>query len=212
MRLSPSGGHKIASWTMLATSAGWAILAVILICIPCNPAQFYTSKADNCGDMVRSVMHLVPGSAVLTCTLAVAQMASYHRPRYLYRGSHLWYRNPACMDTPYAMEGQGSCRLRVLRTTTRHHACGHSTLLLPPSDLRHECHVCKQLLSRCQPVADELCHHLPYHHRHGSFFTPFQQGSDDELRSETVRKEWQRYRISVRRVSAVELSNESARP
>ncbi|KAF3039854.1 hypothetical protein E8E11_004310 [Didymella keratinophila] len=51
MRLSPSGAHKVASWTMLAASAGWALLAIIVICIPCNPAQFYTSKAGECGDM-----------------------------------------------------------------------------------------------------------------------------------------------------------------
>lgn len=51
MRLSPSGGHRIASWTMLAASAIWAIISIILISIPCNPAQFYTSRAGQCTDM-----------------------------------------------------------------------------------------------------------------------------------------------------------------
>lgn len=52
MRLSPSGGHRIASWTMLVASALWALIAIVLICIPCNPAQFYTSRAGECGEMV----------------------------------------------------------------------------------------------------------------------------------------------------------------
>ena len=53
MRLSPSGGHRIASWTMLVSSAVWALASIILICVPCNPAQFYTSRAGECTDMVR---------------------------------------------------------------------------------------------------------------------------------------------------------------
>ncbi|OSS48472.1 hypothetical protein B5807_07911 [Epicoccum nigrum] len=51
MRLSPSGGHKIATWTMLAASTGWALLSIVLISVPCNPAQFYTSRAGECTDM-----------------------------------------------------------------------------------------------------------------------------------------------------------------
>ncbi|KAF2995580.1 hypothetical protein E8E13_004469 [Curvularia kusanoi] len=51
MRLSPSGAHRIASWTMLASSAVWALLAIVLISVPCNPAQFYTSRAGECTDM-----------------------------------------------------------------------------------------------------------------------------------------------------------------
>ncbi|KAF1927434.1 uncharacterized protein M421DRAFT_421842 [Didymella exigua CBS 183.55] len=51
MRLSPSGGHRIASWTMLVASAVWALIAIVLISIPCNPAQFYTSRAGECGSV-----------------------------------------------------------------------------------------------------------------------------------------------------------------
>jgi hypothetical protein len=51
MRLSPSGGHRIASWTMLTLSGLWALLSIVLISVPCNPAQFYTSRAGECTDM-----------------------------------------------------------------------------------------------------------------------------------------------------------------
>ncbi|KAH6625761.1 hypothetical protein C7974DRAFT_206928 [Boeremia exigua] len=51
MRLSPSGTHKLASWTMLAASAIWAIASVVLVSVPCNPAQFYTSQPGECTDM-----------------------------------------------------------------------------------------------------------------------------------------------------------------
>ncbi|KAJ8109857.1 hypothetical protein OPT61_g7153 [Boeremia exigua] len=51
MRLSPSGAHKMASWTMLAASAIWALVSIVLIAIPCNPAQFYTSRAGTCTNL-----------------------------------------------------------------------------------------------------------------------------------------------------------------
>ncbi|KAF2629358.1 hypothetical protein BU25DRAFT_409253 [Macroventuria anomochaeta] len=51
IRLSPSGVNRIASWTMLACSAVWALVSIILISVPCNPAQLYTSKAGECADM-----------------------------------------------------------------------------------------------------------------------------------------------------------------
>ncbi|KAJ4331804.1 hypothetical protein N0V95_009806 [Ascochyta clinopodiicola] len=51
MRLSPSGVHRIASWGMLAASAVWALVSIVLISVPCNPAQFYTSRAGECTDM-----------------------------------------------------------------------------------------------------------------------------------------------------------------
>ncbi|KAF9691561.1 hypothetical protein EKO04_010289 [Ascochyta lentis] len=50
-RLSPSGAHRIASWAMLASSAVWALVSIVLISVPCNPAQFYTSRAGECTDM-----------------------------------------------------------------------------------------------------------------------------------------------------------------
>jgi hypothetical protein len=68
MRLSPSGGHKIATWTMLAASTGWALLSIVLISVPCNPAQFYTSRAGECTDMVRTFVSTLRDRARLTCT------------------------------------------------------------------------------------------------------------------------------------------------
>ncbi|KAJ4304664.1 hypothetical protein N0V90_000191 [Kalmusia sp. IMI 367209] len=47
-RLSPSGGHKVATSMMLASSAIWALLAIILICVPCNPTQFFANRASEC--------------------------------------------------------------------------------------------------------------------------------------------------------------------
>lgn len=41
LRLSPGGSHSIGSWTVIAASAVWAIVAVTLIAIPCNPLQSY---------------------------------------------------------------------------------------------------------------------------------------------------------------------------
>ena len=58
MRLSPSGGHKIATWTMLAASTGWALLSIVLISVPCNPAQFYTSRGGECTEMVCTSLRL----------------------------------------------------------------------------------------------------------------------------------------------------------
>ena len=51
MRLSPSGGHRIATWTMLAASTIWAVLSIVLISAPCNPVQFLTRKPGECTDM-----------------------------------------------------------------------------------------------------------------------------------------------------------------
>ncbi|CAN9277481.1 unnamed protein product [Alternaria alternata] len=47
LRLSPGGAHRIASWSLVALSCVWALMSVILVAIPCNPAQTYTD-ADNC--------------------------------------------------------------------------------------------------------------------------------------------------------------------
>ncbi|CAN9332963.1 unnamed protein product [Alternaria alternata] len=47
LRLSPGGAHRIASWSLVALSCVWALVSVILVAIPCNPAQTYTD-ADNC--------------------------------------------------------------------------------------------------------------------------------------------------------------------
>jgi hypothetical protein len=41
LRLSPGGSHRIASWSLVALSCVWALVSVILIAIPCNPAQTY---------------------------------------------------------------------------------------------------------------------------------------------------------------------------
>lgn len=51
LRLSPGGSHRIASWSLVALSCLWALISVILIAIPCNPAQTYTD-ADNCTNRV----------------------------------------------------------------------------------------------------------------------------------------------------------------
>ncbi|KAL1796386.1 hypothetical protein ACET3X_004926 [Alternaria dauci] len=47
LRLSLSGAHRIASWSLVALSCVWGLVSVILIAIPCNPAQTFTD-ADNC--------------------------------------------------------------------------------------------------------------------------------------------------------------------
>ncbi|KAI4690978.1 uncharacterized protein J4E88_002452 [Alternaria novae-zelandiae] len=47
LRLSPGGSHRIASWSLVALSCLWALVSVILIAIPCNPAQTYID-AGNC--------------------------------------------------------------------------------------------------------------------------------------------------------------------
>ncbi|KAH7374250.1 hypothetical protein BKA66DRAFT_468079 [Pyrenochaeta sp. MPI-SDFR-AT-0127] len=41
LRLSPGGSHSIGSWSVMAASAVWAVVAVTLIAIPCNPVQYY---------------------------------------------------------------------------------------------------------------------------------------------------------------------------
>lgn len=57
MRLSASGTHR-ASWTMLASSAVWAIVSIILIAVPCNPTQLYNSTAGDCTDMVCKLLYM----------------------------------------------------------------------------------------------------------------------------------------------------------
>ncbi|KAL5115359.1 hypothetical protein ACEQ8H_006735 [Pleosporales sp. CAS-2024a] len=42
--LSPGGVHKIISIAMVVITFLWAVLAIILIVVPCNPAQFYTDS------------------------------------------------------------------------------------------------------------------------------------------------------------------------
>jgi len=51
LRLSPGGSHRIASWSLVALSCLWALVSVILIAIPCNPAQTYID-AGNCTNRV----------------------------------------------------------------------------------------------------------------------------------------------------------------
>lgn len=41
MRLSPGGTHRAVSWGVIALSGLWALIAVILIVVPCNPVQAY---------------------------------------------------------------------------------------------------------------------------------------------------------------------------
>lgn len=41
LRLSPGGPHRIVSWTLIAASGLWALLATILIAVPCNPIQAF---------------------------------------------------------------------------------------------------------------------------------------------------------------------------
>ncbi|KAF1917449.1 hypothetical protein BDU57DRAFT_446965 [Ampelomyces quisqualis] len=43
LRLSPGGAHKIASYGVVAVSIAWGVLAIVLIVVPCNPAQYYTN-------------------------------------------------------------------------------------------------------------------------------------------------------------------------
>ncbi|KAH3908016.1 hypothetical protein HBI56_150370 [Parastagonospora nodorum] len=42
VRLSPGGAHKVMTFATLGASFVWAILAIILIVVPCNPTQYYT--------------------------------------------------------------------------------------------------------------------------------------------------------------------------
>ncbi|KAG9189657.1 hypothetical protein G6011_06525 [Alternaria panax] len=47
LRLAPGGSYRTVSWSLVALSCAWALVSVILIATPCNPAQTYTN-ADNC--------------------------------------------------------------------------------------------------------------------------------------------------------------------
>ncbi|ORY15109.1 hypothetical protein BCR34DRAFT_598594 [Clohesyomyces aquaticus] len=48
LRLSPGKGHAIASWSTLSISGMWALLAIILISVPCDPYKFWTQGALKC--------------------------------------------------------------------------------------------------------------------------------------------------------------------
>ncbi|KAF2821407.1 hypothetical protein CC86DRAFT_373744 [Ophiobolus disseminans] len=43
VRLSPGGAHRNAAYGVLAGSFVWAVMSIILIIVPCNPAQYYTA-------------------------------------------------------------------------------------------------------------------------------------------------------------------------
>jgi hypothetical protein len=43
LRLSPGGAHRITSYAIIAASSAWAVLAIILIVVPCSPAQYFTN-------------------------------------------------------------------------------------------------------------------------------------------------------------------------
>jgi len=61
LRLSLGGSHRIASWSLVALSCLWALVSVILIAIPCNPAQTYID-AGNCTNRVSQLHHMVKGA------------------------------------------------------------------------------------------------------------------------------------------------------
>ncbi|KAL6702670.1 hypothetical protein ACN47E_001255 [Coniothyrium glycines] len=39
LRLSPGGAHRLATWSTTIVSLAWALLAIVLIAVPCNPIQ-----------------------------------------------------------------------------------------------------------------------------------------------------------------------------
>ncbi|KAF2003152.1 hypothetical protein P154DRAFT_520505 [Amniculicola lignicola CBS 123094] len=48
LRLSPAQRHTLASWSAIALSSVWALAAVILIAVPCNPIEFWTKRPATC--------------------------------------------------------------------------------------------------------------------------------------------------------------------
>lgn len=46
LRLSTGGAHKVMSLAVVVASVIWAVMAVILIVVPCNPAQYYTNPQE----------------------------------------------------------------------------------------------------------------------------------------------------------------------
>ncbi|KAF2686399.1 hypothetical protein K458DRAFT_430231 [Lentithecium fluviatile CBS 122367] len=48
LRLSPHKGHVVAAWASIVACLVWAIVAVVLIALPCNPHTFWRDGSDQC--------------------------------------------------------------------------------------------------------------------------------------------------------------------
>jgi len=55
LRLSPGGSHRLATWSLTALSATWALASIILIATPCNITQVYT-QSDECVNRVSYII------------------------------------------------------------------------------------------------------------------------------------------------------------
>ncbi|KAF2729964.1 hypothetical protein EJ04DRAFT_57431 [Polyplosphaeria fusca] len=52
LRLSPARRHHIASWMTVAVSMAWAVIAITLIAVPCNPSIFWIKGPGGCSGII----------------------------------------------------------------------------------------------------------------------------------------------------------------
>jgi hypothetical protein len=56
LRLSPRKGHTLASWSTMIFSAIWAIIAIVLIAVPCKPSHYWPHGFGQCSSIVCQAM------------------------------------------------------------------------------------------------------------------------------------------------------------
>jgi hypothetical protein len=175
LRLSPGGAHRVASYGAVAASSLWAVMAIILIAVPCNPTQYYTAP-EKCTNRVRA---FGVGLAVLMAT--VEQVASNRRARHHDRSVNLRSCGPNGVESTSTLEDEVHHCIRLLCSATRHRHCCCSIALS-----QTKVHWDKPYLriSRGNPMADGLRYNVFDDHRHGPILQTLREGIRHELPEE----------------------------
>lgn len=116
LRLSPGRDHAVASWATIALSAVWAVVALILIAVPCNPSHFWPQGSERCSDIVCRL----DVNTIQSLIAAVYKMASHWRLGHHHRSFHLLHLSLSGSGSEHENEIQGhGCNSILVKITVR---------------------------------------------------------------------------------------------
>jgi len=154
------------TFATLVASFVWAILAIILILVPCNPTQYYTHP-ETCTNRVSP-----PDQVYWYVLIAlVVEMASNKLTRYHHGSLHLWHCVSDGLVIADEAEVQNLRGLRIFRSITCHSHRWYKAPLSPPSLPRQNRDI--RVLGS-DAMANGLCDNVLNNHGHGSVHTAIQ--------------------------------------